>query len=249
MARPAPRGDPRARPADRRSAPSPDRSAGERALSAARPAGRHRQRAQRRRDRLSRMAVDVSRRRAGRDAPGRRDRVRQRRRGDERQRTVRQAARLRRHRRPCRPDARGAGRGGAGGDDRGGRRPVPRHPLHLGLAPGPGAMGLHGHPAGGPAARPKRARGLRAAGAARPQLRRLDVPSRSSATWSTWRAPFRRRRSCSTMSAARSASAATRASATRSSPTGARHPRAGALPQRACEARRARHADVRLRRA
>ena len=38
--------------------------------------------------------------------PRRRDRVRQRRRGDERQRHLRQDPRLRRHRRPCRPDAR-----------------------------------------------------------------------------------------------------------------------------------------------
>ena len=41
-------------------------------------------------------------------APGRRDRVRQRRRGDERQRRLRQDARLRRHRRLCRSDARRA---------------------------------------------------------------------------------------------------------------------------------------------
>ena len=41
----------------------------------------------------------------GGDAAGGRDRVRQRRGGDERQRPLRPDARLRRHRRPCRPDA------------------------------------------------------------------------------------------------------------------------------------------------
>ena len=59
---------------------------------------------------------------------------------------------------------------------------------------------------------------------------------------------FPETRSCSTMSAARSGSAAMPASATRSSPTGGRDPRAGEVPERPHQARRARHADVRLQR-
>ena len=47
-----------------------------------------------------RLPLDVPRRRPGRDAAGGRDRVRQRRRGHERQRRLRPDARLRRHRRP-----------------------------------------------------------------------------------------------------------------------------------------------------
>ena len=57
---------------------------------------------------------------------------------------------------------------------------------------------------------------------------------------------FRRRRSSSIMSAARSASAATRASASRCLPMGREDPGAGGLPERLCEARRARHAGIRL---
>ena len=66
-------------------------------------------RAQHRRDRLSRMAVDVPAGRPARDAPGRRGRVRQRRRGDGRLGALRQDAGLRRDCRPCRSDARRRG--------------------------------------------------------------------------------------------------------------------------------------------
>ena len=61
---------------------------------------------------------------------------------------LRQNAGLRRHCRPCRSDARGTGRAGAGSDDCGGRRPVPRHPLYQRVAPGRGGARLLGQPAG-----------------------------------------------------------------------------------------------------
>ena len=95
----------RSHPPDRRSAPS---SVGPRrpALSDRRAGRRHRIRPQRRRHRLCRVPLDVSRRRAGSVAPGRRGRVRQWRRGDERERRLRPGGDLRRHRRPRQPAAR-----------------------------------------------------------------------------------------------------------------------------------------------
>ena len=66
-------------------------------------------RPQRHRHRVRRLPLDVPRRRPGRDALRRRDRVRQRRGGDERQRpSTARPARLRRHRQPCRPAPRRA---------------------------------------------------------------------------------------------------------------------------------------------
>ena len=77
--------------ADRRSAPPPVGPA-RLALPARRAAGRHQQRPQHRRHRVRAVPLDVPRRRPGGDAARRRDRVRQRRRGDERQRHLRQDA-------------------------------------------------------------------------------------------------------------------------------------------------------------
>ena len=57
-------------------------------------------------------------------------------------RDIREDAGLRRHRRLCRSDARRGGREGAGSDDCGRRRPVPRHPLHHRLASRPGGLGV-----------------------------------------------------------------------------------------------------------
>ena len=76
-------------------------------LPARRAAGRHRQRPQHR-ARPSSSSAGRCYRADGprRAAPGRRDRVRQRHRGDERERQLRPDARLRGHRRPRRPDAR-----------------------------------------------------------------------------------------------------------------------------------------------
>jgi len=64
----------------------------------------------------------------------------------------------------------GAGRKGAGGDDRGRRRPVPRDPLYHRLASRPGCLGFADHPPRGAIAGPEGARGLCPAGAARSQL-------------------------------------------------------------------------------
>ena len=127
LARPGARGDPRARPADRGSPPPPLGPAG-RALPVRGAARRHRLGPRHPRHRLRAVPVHVPRRRAGGAAPGRRDRVRRRRRGAERQRAVRTAARLRRHRRHGGPDAGRRGRAGAGGAPPRGRRPLARHP-------------------------------------------------------------------------------------------------------------------------
>ena len=114
LARPAQGADPRARSADHRSASSSVGSRGL-ALSARRPARRHQQRPQHPRHRVRAGARDAARRRAGGDEAGRRGRVRQRRRRDDGERHLRQDPRLRRHRRPCGPDARQPGRAGARG--------------------------------------------------------------------------------------------------------------------------------------
>ena len=86
---------------------APDRRSPSSSLGSRRPAlsdrgngRRHRLRPQHRRDRLCRGPLDVSRQRAGSDAPGRRGRIRRRRRGDERERRLRSGRDLRRHRRP-----------------------------------------------------------------------------------------------------------------------------------------------------
>ena len=69
-------------------------------------------------DRVCRMRLDVSRRRAGGDEAGRRDRIRQRHRGDERERPLRQEPAVRRHRRARRSAPRRRRRARAGGADR-----------------------------------------------------------------------------------------------------------------------------------
>ena len=76
--------------------------------------------------RVPAMPLDVPRRRPGRDAAGRRDRIRHRHRRDERQRQLRQDARRRRHRRLRRPDAGRPRRAGAGSAYPRRRRAVPR---------------------------------------------------------------------------------------------------------------------------
>ena len=86
------------------------------------------------RHRLRAVPVHVPRRRAGGAALARRDRVRRRRRGAERQRAIRTAAGLRRHRRHGGPDAGRRGRAGAGGPPSRGRRALARHPQLDGLA-------------------------------------------------------------------------------------------------------------------
>ena len=130
----AERGNPGAGARDRRSAPS---SVGpRRAPIPARPvARRHRQRSQHHAKRLCRMRLDVPRRRAGGDEAGRRNRIRQRHGGDERERTVRQEPAVRRHCRARRPAPRRRRGARAGGGDRRRRRPLPRHPPFGGLGP------------------------------------------------------------------------------------------------------------------
>ena len=132
--------------------------------------------------------------------------------------------------------------------DRGRRRPVSRHPLYLGVASRPGAMGLAGHAAGRAAAAPRCAR-------ASPGWRPLGL------SFDAW------------MYHTQLGELIDLARAFPETPivldhvggpiglgryTGKRdevfaewqraHPRAGGLPQRPHQARRARHADVRLRR-
>ena len=92
LARAAQGGDPRSDAADRR---SPSSSLGSRrpALYDRGDGRRHRLRPQHHRDRLCRLPLDVSRRRTGSVPAGRRSRIRQRRRGDERERRLRSAPR------------------------------------------------------------------------------------------------------------------------------------------------------------
>ena len=181
----------RARAADRRSASSSVGTAQQR-LHAARPAGRHRRGPQRHRHGVRRMRLDVPRRRSGRDEMRRRGRVRERHGGDERQRPLRQDPGLRRHCRPCRPAHRRQGARGVGSADRAGGRPLLRHPLldrprrRPGDPPGPHQSGAR------PDGRQDLARGLRAAGQARPHLRFLALPSADRRARPTWPAPFPR---------------------------------------------------------
>ena len=169
LARPPPGGDHRARSADRRPTSSSGGATRNRPLPAARIARRRKRRSQHHRDRLSRMAVDVPRPRPGRAAPGRRGRIRQRRRRDGGERHLRQDPDLRRHCRIRRSDPRRAGRKGAAGDDPGRRRPLSRNAFHHRLASRAGGLGLGSHPPRGSADETEAARGLRAARSARPQ--------------------------------------------------------------------------------
>ena len=163
---------------------------------------------------------DVSRNRPRRDAPRRRDRVRQWRRRHERQRHLRQDQALRRHRRPCRPDARQPRGAGARGPHPRRRRPLPRHPPHHRL----GRRCLRPQSRLQPAARVCSA--TRASARASPFSAASASPStpgsiiRRSVSLPILRAPSRQRRSSSTTSAGRSASAPTPASATRCLPPG-----------------------------
>ena len=216
--------DHRAGAADRRSASSSLGPARE-PLSARRAPGRRQFRPQHPRHRLRAGACDVPRRRRSRPARRRRDRVRQRRRGHERQRRLRPDARLRRHRRPRRPDA---------------RRPACSEVLEAHMAAGGGRFRGIRH-TGRLASRS----GARAAPATRRRSGLLAIATsatasrgwrRSGLSFDAWLLPPAARATSTDLARAfpdttdraqpcrrrRSASAPMRASATRSSPTGAR---------------------------
>ena len=130
--------------------------------------------------------------RPGRAALRRRDRVRQRRGGDERQRpstaTCAPATASSSH-----VDLRlGAkARRGVRRPDRRRQRPLHRHPLPDRPRRRPGIRPARTDPTPGLMARQDLARGLRGAGQARPHLRRLALPSADRRDRPTWPAPFR----------------------------------------------------------
>ena len=113
--------------------------------------------------------------------------------------------------------------------------------------PGPGGLGLVGHPARGPADGPEGARGLRPAAPARPQLRRLDVSHparRAGRSGARLSGDADRARPCRRRDRPRPLCRQTRRGLRRVERA---DPRAGGLPQCPHQARRARHADVRVR--
>ena len=124
----------RAGSADHRPAPSFLGHAAARTLPVARAAGRHRgqlglrERPQYRLDCLPRMPLDVPQGRPRRDGAGRRGRVRQRHRGDERLGRLWPVPRRRGDRRSRRPDPWRTGARGAGSRAQGRRWAFPRHP-------------------------------------------------------------------------------------------------------------------------
>ena len=125
--------------ADLRSAPSllgfSSRPHSLSAISAARADGGCWFRSQRPLDCIHRGARDVPGRRAGRDAPRWRGRVRPGSCRGKRQRALRSMPRRRFHYRACRPEAWRSGRAGRGGFAGGQPEPLPRHPPYLHLAP------------------------------------------------------------------------------------------------------------------
>ena len=161
---------------DRRSAPSSVGASGL-GLHARRSAGRHQQRPQHRRHGVRAVPLDAPRGWPGGNEAGRRDRVRQRRGGDERLGRLWPDQGLRGHRGARRSAARFAGARGAGGAYPRRRRAVPRHPPHhrLGRRSDADEPGLRAaaRADGGCHVPP----GLRLPGAAQPQLRCVAVPS------------------------------------------------------------------------
>ncbi|CAA9585422.1 MAG: Purine/pyrimidine phosphoribosyl transferase, partial [uncultured Thermomicrobiales bacterium] len=232
---PLARGDHRARAADRGPAPPPVGPA-RLALPARRVARRPEQRPHHRRDGLPAVPGDAPRRRPRGAAPGRRDRVRQRRSRHERQRRLRPDAGLRGDRGPRRPAAGRAGGRGAGGAPPRWRRAVPGHPAQRGL----GCRDPAPRQRAGP--RPVRRRGLprrvRAARPARPLLRRLALPPPDPRADGAGAGlpgdadrPRPRRRAARPRPLRRAARRRVR-------PLGGQHPRTGDLPERLREAGR-----------
>ena len=132
--------------------------------------------------------------RAGRDAAGRRGRVRPGAGRHERQRHLRPDAAGRGHRRARRPEAGRPGRAGPGGAAGRQPEPLPGHPPHRHLGPAPGAVDSReraGH------AVDDELPGRRAgAGPDGPLARRLALLPRSSRSWRTSPGPSPTCRSC-----------------------------------------------------
>ena len=138
---------------------------------------RYRIRPQYCRDRLCRLPLDVPRDRTRSVPPGRRSRIRQRRRGDERQRRLWSGADQCRHRQPRQSVARRWRQAGAGSGNRRRQWPLPRHPALLGMGCGVRGRRHVCQAAEGPAARCHLPRGFCLSGAAGPELRCLAVSS------------------------------------------------------------------------
>ena len=124
----AQRGAAGARSADHRSASPFLGHAAARALSAGGAPGRHKLWAQYRRHGLSRVPIDVPQGRPAGNGAGRRGRVRQRHRRDERLGRLWPLPRRRGDRWACRPEPRRPGARGIGSRDPGRWRAFPRHP-------------------------------------------------------------------------------------------------------------------------
>ena len=177
---------------------------------------RHRLRPQHHRDRLCRLPLDVPRQRAGSVPPGRRSRIRQWRRRDVRERRLRQGGDLRRHRQPRQSAARRR---------RQGRCWKPRSSPATAASAASG-IPRHGMPT--PMSPACMRRGRRACCSTQHSARALPASRRStsvskagcfirrSANSPISPAPFPTPKSCSTIAAARSASAAMPAGARRS---------------------------------
>ena len=127
----------------------------------------------------------------------------------ERQRHLRPDARLRRHRRPCRPDAGRRGRAGAGGPSRApaaAASAASATSTALATPSRDGAQQPASTPPPGLLLQPRLPRRLRAARRARPLLRGLALPPAARRGDRPCPRRSRRPRSCSTTAAARSAS-------------------------------------------
>ena len=127
--------------------------------------------------------------------------VRQRRLGDERLGQIRADAVHHRHHRLCRSAARRARQGYPRAAHRSLRRPPARHPQRLDLERRPDAEDLHRRRTSRAAAGQELSRRVCDPRPVGSHLRRLDVPDPARATSSIWRAPSRRRRSCSIIAA------------------------------------------------
>ncbi len=157
------------------------------------------------------------------DGAGRRGRIRQRHRGDERVGRLWPVPRRRGDHRPCRPDHRRAGPRGAGGRDQGRRRAFPRYPSWRLMGPQRRDPEIrHARRAAASGARHEIPRGVRPARPARAQFRILAVPSAIAGCDRSRPRPFPTRRSSSITSAACSASAPIPATGRRFSPAGKR---------------------------
>ena len=177
-------------------------------------------RPQHRRHGVRRLPFDVPQGRAGRDALRRRDRVRQRRGGDERQRHLRQPARLRTASSAMSTCASAPRRARCSTPRSPPATALQRHPLLRPAGRRPGIRNSRTDPTPELTRDKTWREGFKELGQARPHLRRLALPSADRRDRRPGRRLSRHRRSSSTMSAGRSAMPAMPAATTRCAPPG-----------------------------